>query len=525
MAKLTRAKSPTSLADAVALTEARVQLTGPVTLGALTDLDKPSRDNSAMSEYWSLVADIVTGAKAIRAKGELYLPKFPEENQENYDFRLKCSKFTNVYRDMIEQLSAKPFEETIKLPEGTPSQIEEFANDVDGAGNSLSVWAVTSFFNAINDAISWIFIDYTKSIPEPGRVRSIADEQAAGLRPYWTRVLASNVLEVRTALVNGSKELTFVRILEVVDSKTFVRILERQGDIVNWFLYEKKVDGVKIEWILVDAGPITIGVIPLVPIITGRRNGETWQFYPPMRDAADLQIELYQEESGLKHISQLTAFPMLAGNGIAPPRAADGKTIEKLRVGPSTVLYGPPNPGGGAAGNWSYVEPGASSLEFLQKKVDKTTESLRELGRQPLTAQSTNVTVITSAVAAGKANTAVGMWAYGLQDAIDNALMITGLWYGIRDYEAKAEVFTDFDIDGEGDDAGTLTSMRKNRDISQETYWHEMKRRGVLSGEFDPEAEKKLLLAEVPADDGSEDSNPANALPGPRKPAPAPAKA
>ena len=36
--------------------------------------------------------------------------------------------------------------------------------------------------------------------------------------------------------------------------------------------------------------------------------------------------------------------------------------------------------------------------------------------------------------------------------------------------------------------------------ISQETYWHELKRRGVLSPEFDVETEQQRLLDELPGD-------------------------
>ena len=91
-----------------------------------------------------------------------------------------------------------------------------------------------------------------------------------------------------------------------------------------------------------------------------------------------------------------------------------------LSVGPAKVLYAPPD-GAGNSGSWAYVEPSAQSLTFLAGDIKETKQDLRELGRQPLTATA-NVTVINSAMAASKAKSAVGAWAIGLKDALENAM-------------------------------------------------------------------------------------------------------
>jgi len=66
-----------------------------------TKLNKPdakSPDWIAMSGYWEMVAAIVEGRDAVIAGGQQYLPKFTNESQDDYDFRLKTARFTNVYR-------------------------------------------------------------------------------------------------------------------------------------------------------------------------------------------------------------------------------------------------------------------------------------------------------------------------------------------------------------------------------------------------------------------------------------------
>lgn len=494
----------------------------------IDDLDKGSIDYNAMCPYFEKVAAIIAGRDAMVATGKKYLPKFPHEGVADYRFRLENAKFTNVYRDIIENLSAKPFSVPVSFPtsddkepgSAVPSEIADFIENVDGAGTDITVFAVDTFFNAINSAIDWIFVDYTKAEPEAnGRVRTIAEEQALGLRPFWTHIRAINVLEVKTDFFDGTQALSYIRILEP-GTPVRVRVIERDGSVVTWTLYEKRSvpNRSKQTFVPIDQGLISIGVIPLVPIATGRRNGNTWQFFPPMQDAADLQIELYQAESGLKNIKTLAGFPMLAGNGVTPPLDERGKPKD-IPIGPMAALYAPSN-GNGSAGSWTLLEPAATSMTFLSGDVKDTISQLRELGRQPLTAQSGNLTVIAASVAGQKGNTAVQMWAHLLKAALDNALKITAMWLKTPDtFKPNIHVFTDFNVDaGDKNVLETLNAMRAAGDLSQLTLWGEMKRRAVLKDDFNAEAEKKRLdaeaLEETPGD--GFDNDPANALPPPK---------
>lgn len=473
-------------------------------------------DMAAMVPYWDTTDAIVEGYDTILAGAERYLPRFEDEKDADYKVRLALTKFTNVYRDIVEGLASKPFEEEITLPEGSgkdetkpPQEIIDFVEDVDGSGNSLTVFASTTFFNGINSAIDWIFVDYPTVDRE--KVRTKADEKTAGIRPFWSHVLGRNVLEARTTIINGKRELNYIRIFEPgVTDKDRVRIFERDlNGIVNWQLFvksDKPVNG-KTMFVLEHSGTLSIDVIPLVPFWTGRRDGATWKFFPAMRDAADLQIKLYQAESGLEFITTLAGYPMLAANGMRPEMMADGKTPKKVAVGPMKMLWGIPD-GNGNHGEWKFIEPSATSMEFLQKKIDKTKEDLRELGRQPLTANSGNLTVITTAVAAGKAVSAVSAWALTLKNALENALVITSKWMNIN-YDPQVNVYTEFDnFTDSANDINALIEARKNKDISQETLLEEFRRRKILSPEFDIEVERARQLSETPGDGEIDDGLP-----------------
>lgn len=475
-------------------------------------------DMAAMLDYWDLTDTIVDGVDAMRLAGEKFMPRFTDEDDSDYQNRLKCVKMTNVYRDAVEGLASKPFEQEVSVAKDDdkepPEQVTDFIEDVDGSGNNLTVYASQTFFNGINSAIHWIFVDHPPVNPN---VRSVADAKATGARPYWSHVIGRNVREAKVKVINGKETLTYVRIYEP-GTPDHVRVFTRDDNgVVRWELYQKTNDwrdmpdgtGRTQFHQLADAegtGIVTIGRIPLVPFITGRRDGRTFKLLPAMRDAADLQKNLYQNESALEWNKRLGAYSMLSGNGVKPEKNADG-SIKKLAVGPNRVLYAPPD-GNGEHGSWSYVQPSAEIMKFLKEDINETIKELRELGRQPLVA-TMSITTIQAGQAAGKAKSAVGAWALALKDALENAMVLTCLFLGIRPdvYDPTIAVYTDFDEFTEGKDLEDLNTMRENGDLSQETLWEEKKRRRVLSDEFDPERERKRLLEETPGDDGDDTSD------------------
>lgn len=460
---------------------------------------KRAPDSEAMLQYWDLTDTLVDGIEALRLAGEKYLPKFPAESDQNYKFRLKqTTVMTNIFADIVESLSVKPFErEALLTGTDVPSELVSFVEDVDGSGNNLSVFSSTVFYNAVKSGIDWIFVDYPT---RDENIRTLADSKQAGLRPFWTHVLGRNVLEVRSRFIRSKEQLTYVRIYEP-GKPDHVRVIERtpEGQI-TWTLYVKTDSWNKeaeTYFAPLDAGIMTIDEIPMVPFMTGRRDGKSFKFDPPLRAAADLQVHLYRQESGLNYATTLTAYPMLTGNGVKPDRDEAGN-IKQIPVGPNCVLYAPPN-ADGTVGSWRYVEPSSNSLTFLSQYIKEIILNLRELGRQPLTASSSNLTTVTTAFAAGKSKSSVKAWALQLKDALENAFRITAKWMG-SEYEATVSVYTEFDEFVDGKDYEALRAARDNNDLSRETYWEECKRRGLFSEEFNAEREEARLLAELPGD-------------------------
>lgn len=499
------------------------------------DPSNRAADMASMAKFWNLVSTLEGGVAAMRRAGQKYLPRYEQEDRAAYSRRLENARMTNVFMDIVENLVSKPYSKPVKIADDMTEELKEFTRDVSAKDDTIHVFSSNVFHQAVLDGISFILVDYTKkSEADRNRVMTVAEEKESGSRSYWVHYEAQDVMAAHSMHVKGKEQFYEVRLFEqvVMPQSDFtekivdqIRVFKRkklgENDLGEpyWEIWRKKENtqsGDGIEWERVE-GPTELGLdyIPFVPVVFGRRKGKSWRIRPPLRDAAHLQVELYQQENGLKNVRELTAFPMLAGNGVQADTQEDSNPTT-LVVGPGRVLYGGGSGDGGAGGNWTYVEPGGESLQFLRDDIKDTIKELRELGKQPLTAQSGNLTRITTAVAAQKGNTAIQAWIAVLNAALDRCLEITADWEDIADPKAGVEIYDGFDLAAIDDDSFShvmdmAVPERGARPlISRDAAIYEAKRRDILSSTYDGVADLDRIDDPLPEDgDLNPDGSPA----------------
>jgi hypothetical protein len=486
--------------------------------------DTTSSDYDFMAPYWTKVDTFKGGEAAMKDAGRLYLPRFPNETLPDYKYRLATAKFTNIYSDILANIAAKPFAEELMLEQGASDKLVELCADIDGRGNDIHNFGYETFYDGIDRAVDYIFVDFSKAAPrDDGLPLSREDERAQGLRPYWLHIPAPSMIAVHSDFLGGKEVFFHIRWIETTvsmvgyDEVVIERIreynrepqLDAVGNIkgygpVQFVVWERQsfAKGLRRQtsWTAVEQGQLTLPIIPIVPFATGKRIDRSWRFVPALMGAVDLQIKLYQAETALWNIKEFTAFPMIAGNGVQPEEK--GGVIIPISVGPRSVLYAPPQPGQSTStsGEWKFIEPSAQSLTFLASEIEAIKKDLRELGRQPLTADSENLTVVTTAFAAQKGNNSIQSWALGLKVALERALAITCLWLKLDESPNLAWNLDDLNIDAATDKGPEiLTTARTNGDLTQPTYWKELKRRNILSSDFDEAAEEKGIEEEKKA--------------------------
>jgi hypothetical protein len=361
------------------------------------------------------------------------------------------------------------------------------------------------FSRGIDYAVDWVFVDYTKTPAGGARPLTVSDEQQIGARPYWVHIPAHRMLAVYSDRENAQEvfiharisEPTVVRVGFAEQSVNRVRVLNRDKGAdgkyapATYEVFEERIDDKgQRSWVSIEGpGLVTIGVIPIVPFYSGKRIGTSWQFRPPLRSIAYMQVSAFQQESNLATVLEAAAYPMLAGNGIADP----GKDV-RISVGPRSVLWAPPDNNGGH-GEWKFIEPSGESIKALETRLEATQRNMRDLGMQPLT--TANLTVITTANLSLKAHSAVQAWALRLKDSLEQAWLLTAMWLRQETKAPEVDVYQDFGVDMEaGTELDSLLKAQAQGVISKRTTQDEFRRRSVLSDNFDPDEEEKRLAEE-----------------------------
>ena len=468
-------------------------------------MDDPSQTSSeynSMSLEWELIADIMAGVKAMRRKGTRYLPQFQNESGAEYKRRLDSAPWRPEFTDVLQTLASKPFGKDVivkgvaperiagKLDPATGNRTTGFVDDVDGRGNSLTIFARETFLQAVAKGAHAIMVDYPR-MPEGA---SRADEVRLGARPYWLQIPIENILALYTENVGGRETIVHVRIRENTTERDGYgeKVVERVRvyEPGMWTLWERQPNAT---WTVAEEGSYVRGgkhdSVPLVLFFTGQRMGMQ-AVRPPLADLADLQVELYNALSRQEEVLTYASSPMLAANGIAAPTKG-----EKLEVGPKTILFAPPV-GDNVRTSFEYIQPAAANITEIRHQVEAIQRDMRRIGLQPLTEQPGNATATGQSIAAAKAHSQVKAWALMLNDAIEQALKLTSECMGLPD-TIETEISTDFSVLPYAQfPLQALTTARENRDISRKAFLDSLKRFDVLPADFDDAADAVVIKAE-----------------------------
>lgn len=493
------------------------------------DPSNPSADYLAMQPDWELIGDIRAGVRAIKAKGEKYLPKYERESQNEYKRRLACTPWRPEFVDALRNLCSKPFTKEVAL-QGSPSQrIKDIAEDVDGKGNSLNAFSSTTFTDGVADGLTGIYVTY----PDAEPAATQAEEKASGVRPYWVPIKGGDILALYTKKVGDRDVVTEIRFKECeVKADGFAEVTSERVRWIklgtdgkpNWMLFEKKVgtDG-SVTWPAIGDGALTVSEIPISLLFTGERSGN-YRVKPPLSDLANMQIEIYWALSREDEILTYAGSPMLKAVGMSPPQPTqapvmvDGRQrlveqpASEITVGPRTILFAPAA-GDGVQPDWDFIQPNAENIKAVQGSVESKIEHFRRLALQPQTPGSGTITATSAAIDAAKAHSAVEAWANGLKDTLEQAFVFTAMWLK-EDAKTEVSVHTDFGVDLESaDEFSNLITMKKNGDLSQRTLWQEGQRRGILGPQFDADKEAEEIAKDQEGLVPEEQIDPATGIP------------
>jgi hypothetical protein len=467
---------------------------------------QPTEEYMQMSQFWQLTRSLRGGTPEMRAAGKLYLPQEPDESPAAYENRLKRTVLTNLYKKSADKLVGKPLKKPVVVQEDVPPEISSLLDDVDSLGTRLDVFAKNILQQAIDDGLTHILVEFPNTLdaddgefvnPDGSRSLSVAQARERNVRPFARHIHAADLIGWKWDVINGEKTLTQIRIQEYakVDVDEFnqetrhrVRVYEQD----SWRLYEKhqrkdKNGQTKEEWLIIDAGANTLGYIPLVTLYTrqiGFMMGRPW-----LEDIAHLNVAHWQSDSDQRNLLHVARVPILFAKGFG-----NDETEFEISIGSNTFIKAP------ASADLKYVEHSGKGVESGRNDLKDIEERIQMLGMETMMKKPSGSTTATEkAIDTADADSSLGMVSQELENALEEMLDVMADWLEMGDKGGGSlTVFKDFSIDAAtSEDIELLLKARSGGEISRTTFLRELKRRNLLSDDFDPQTEIDLLDIEA----------------------------
>lgn len=447
----------------------------------------------AMREDWAIVDPLMGGTRAMREAGTALLPKWPKEEDCDYQNRLKLSTLFPAYSETVKNNTGRVFAEPIVLGDDVSEPMQAYAENIDRQGNNLQVWAQSFFTVALSHGLCHVLAEYPKTTDESGNpvIVTKADEQAAKVRPYAVMVRPQQVLGWRSSSVDGEHVLTQFRYMESVeeDDGAFgtkcisqIRVLEPG----KWSTYREAESAEKRkEWALYESGTTSLKHIPLSTLYTGRTGYMTAK--PPLLELAHLNVKHWQSQSDQDNILHAARVPMLSISGI------DDDTWE-LKVGTANATKLPKD------GKMEWVEHTGASIEAGRTSLIDLEDQMRVAGAKLLQKDKQAVKTATQAEEeAAQEMSPLQTMAGQLEDTLDQLLQFFAEFIGENE-GGHVQVHGNFDVDYAVETTlPLLLNMASQGRLSDETLFSEMQRRNVVSSDIKWEEESAKIASQGPS--------------------------
>lgn len=455
---------------------------------ATENIDKPSAAWKAAAPAWKLVATLNGGTAEMREAGRVYLPQEVKESDAAYEMRLQAATLLPAYRRTVETFVGKPLEKQIQISEDTPEDIFDWLKNVDLTGRDIDIFARDVFKSAINDGLTHILVDYP-TVPAAGE-ETLADERAANRRPYAVHILAKDLIGFKSALVNGKQQLTQIRILESIEesdpSDEFTTIIVKKVRVLEpgrARVFRQSQEG---QWAIESDNHTTMAEIPLVTVYTNRKGFMLG--LPPLLDLAYMNVAHWQSTSDQRTILHVARVPILH---IATDAKAED--VMNITIGASRALTTDKDT------TVKFIEHTGAAIAAGQADLDSLKQEMAMYAME-LLVQPAAITATERIIDKSENDSSLSVMARELRAGLRKMVRYMADWAkkpeGIE--LGDIDLRTDFKVNINASELSTLWNMRINGDLSQESFWFEMQRRGILTDAFDPAQEAAMLADELP---------------------------
>jgi hypothetical protein len=425
------------------------------------DYNEKDEVGAVHPEYWHIAKkrevyqDVAEGTLKLRAKRKQYLPPFPAETNEDYNFRANTATLFNLTAKTRNMMTGLVFKDPITLTPDVSEEIVPLWENIDNAGTHGDVFSQHLFMSSF-EGYSAILVDAPAV-----SVNSREEQLALGLRPYWVQYKADDIWNWQYEInpVSKSKDLVMIVLREVTNESTGeftsgqvvrFRVFRLDNGLVTWALFrEERKSKDKVEYILEGEG--SMPQLTMIPVaIVGQLGAD-----PFLLDVSLKNLEHFQTYSDYKSLIHKTCVPIPVGKGMQFEE-------QNVVIGGSTLIQTSPD------GDFGFSEVEGTSLNVTRQSLQDNRDDIAMMGLSLLADKTARVDITaTEALLNNVAETSeLRMFARQLQDAIELAMGHTAEYLGLP-RDAGGSVVLGTTWNASDDNVGVdLDLLNKKADIA-----------------------------------------------------------
>lgn len=429
---------------------------------ARPDFQRPEYKHGAPAR--ALCHALMHGTEGVRALGEVGLPKWPAEQPEKYAIRAKITQVARYYQRTVQASVGMICATPPALNEEADPVLQADAEDIDGKGTHLEVFAKQLTEDAITGGFCAVLVD-APPIPE-GLSLTLADEQALGLRPFWVSVTAEQILSwivdvpdwgallrdwgaglLTPEQVKAYARQTVVRQVviheptDVRDAAFGIRCVDRYRVLaltdagVTFAVWEKrKSEGAAGEHflqlssgVMTQAGRKPFREIPLAIVYGGRRLAP-FVAEPSLLALAELNLDHYQVSADRRYLMRLCHAPTFYLFGVEEEVDETGRKTP-INVGPNSAITS-----SNAQAQVGYAAADPNALQSSKEEREELVRQMATLGMSFIGKDQRGLAETATGRALDDAaeNATHATAARGLQDGLEQAFRFHAMYRGVK---------------------------------------------------------------------------------------------
>jgi hypothetical protein len=452
----------------------------------------------ATQNLWRRMRDVVAGEDAIKAAGEVYVPKLDSMSEDEYEAYVGRGFFYNASARTVAGYLGMVFRKDPIVNLGGVNKVVDtfkaFQDDVDLLGTGFQAYA--------RDVVS--------DVLTVGRAGTLVDWHEQEERATFCFYRAENILNWRETRIGGRMVLSMLALSECVsienpenpfitDEVEQIRVYQLVTDVcmVSVWQQVKQADSDKPRWEVVStAVPMRRGVpLSFIPFVFhGIRNTRPDVEIPPLNDVAVANVSHFKVDVDYKHGLHFTALPTAWVSGF------DKATT--LKIG-STAAWVTDQIGATAG----FLEFKGEGLGTFEKAMDRIERLLSVLGARLLESHKrVSESAEALAIRQGGENSVIGDMAAAISQGLTEALRIVVWWHGTEETpadvpvnSAACQLNSDYDVQPvTASDMVAMVYAWQQSAISRDTLHYRLERGEVLPPGRTIEEELALIKQRPP---------------------------